>query len=419
LVELYPDGSSGLSIEPIKTYLDRLPDKQGNTKLNAAITDEDCQLSVYYVKPKDIDKYQLPEWVKGCNSVGAPHPSVVRELTEKGLMDIYTQDVIDGVSFSSLIKDANVGSVDYLKVDTEGHDFVILRSMLKTSIRPNKIKFEANSLYREEDIQAIISDMSAHGYKLIQRTFDDIVMRIETEDDYDLYETPVLVISSGRRWKYFEKTVKLLIEKNPDIAQIVKKVWVMDDRSSVGDRANMEILLNQVFGSKWNMLCFNNNEPFEFVDKFKMIRSVIHLTDVVFLLEDDWECHDYLNLPYHINRLKNSNWTQIAFADQLDIQEADTQNVNRIDQIYWKNPWPNGFKHPIRWNGDMCWWVMGSINNYTNNPSLIKGEVFFRGQYIKHKNFEASFAEQINGNQVFTQEALFRHFGDDSLINQL
>lgn len=419
LVELYPDGSSGLSIEPIKTYLDRLPDKQGNTKLNAAITDEDCQLSVYYVKPKDIDKYQLPEWVKGCNSVGAPHPSVVRELTEKGLMDIYTQDVIDGVSFSSLIKDANVGSVDYLKVDTEGHDFVILRSMLKTSIRPNKIKFEANSLYREEDIQDIISDMSAHGYKLIQRTFDDIVIRIETEEDYALYETPVLVISSGRRWKYFEKTVKLLIEKNPDIAQIVKKVWVMDDRSSVGDRANMEILLNQVFGSKWNMLCFNNNEPFEFVDKFKMIRSVIHLTDVVFLLEDDWECHDYLNLPYHINRLKNSNWTQIAFADPLDIQEADTQNVNRIDQIYWKNPWPNGFKHPIRWNGDMCWWVMGSINNYTNNPSLIKGEVFFRGQYIKHKNFEASFAEQINGNQVFTQEALFRHFGDDSLINQL
>ena len=419
LVEIYPDGKLGLSVEPIKTYLDRLPDKQGNTKLNVAITDEDCELSVYYVKPEDIEKHQLPEWVKGCNSVGAPHPSVVRELTQRGLMDIYTHDIIQGMSFPSLIKEAKIGSVDYLKVDTEGHDFVILRSMLKTSLRPNKIRFEANSLYKEEDIRGIISELSSFGYKLVQRTIDDVVVRLEVDADNTPYTAPVLIISSGRRWKYFEKTVKLLVEKNPDIAQIVKKVWVLDDRSSVGDRVNMEFLLSNLFGDKWGMICFNGTQPFDFVDKFRMIRSIIEPTDVVFLLEDDWECHDYLHLPYHINRLQNSDWTQIAFADPLEIQSADIQNLTRIDEMYWKNPWPHSFKHPVRWNGDMCWWFSGVINNYTNNPSLIKAKLFYKGDYIKHKDFEASFANQVKGNQVFTQEALFRHFGEDSLINQL
>lgn len=419
LVEIYPDGTNGLSIEPIKTYLDRLPDKPGNTKYNVAITDEDCQLSVFYVKPEDIEANGLPEWVKGCNSVGAPHPSVVRELSERGLMDIYTQDVIDGVSFPSLINQCTIGSVDYLKVDTEGHDFVILRSMLNTSLRPNKIRFEANSLYTEDAILGIIADMTQHGYKLIQRTFDDVVMRLTTEEDNAPYTAPVLIISSGRRWGYLKKTLELLVEKNPDIAQIVKKVWVLDDRSSVGDRVNTELLLSKFFGDKWGMISFNGQKPFDFVDKFRMIPKLIEPTDVVFLLEDDWECHDYLHLPYHINKLQSLNWTQIAFADPLEIQNADVQNLTRIDNMYWKNPWPNSFKHPIRWNGDMCWWSMGVINNYTNNPSLIKGEVFFRAEYINHKNFEASFADRINGNQVFTQEALFRHFGDDSLINQL
>lgn len=419
LVEIYPDGYTGLSIEPIRTYLDRLPDKQGNTKLNVAITDEDCELSVYYVKPEDIEKHQLPEWVKGCNSVGAPHPSVVRELTQRGLMDIYTHDIIQGMSFPSLIKEAKIGSVDYLKVDTEGHDFVILRSMLKTDLRPTKIRFEANSLYKEEDIQDIISELSSFGYKLVQRTIDDVVVRLEVDADNTPYTAPVLIISSGRRYSYFSKTLSLLVEKNPDIAQIVKKVWVLDDRSTAGDKVKMHVNLTGMFGDKWNMISFNSEKPFDFVDKFRMIKNLVDPTDVVFLLEDDWECHDYLHLPYHINRLQNSNWTQIAFADPLEIQNADIQNLTRIDGMYWKNPFPNSFKHPIRWNGDMCWWSMGVINNYTNNPSLIKGSVFHQIEYIKHKNFEASFADRLNGNQVFTQEALFRHFGEDSLINQL
>jgi len=420
LVEIYPEGASGLSIEPIKTYLDRLPDKSGNTKVNAAITDQDCELTVYYVKPEDIEANQLPEWIKGCNSVGAPHPSVVRELTARGLMDIYTQETIDGLSFGSLISNCNIGAIDYLKIDTEGHDFVILRNLLQTSLRPRKIRFEANSLYTEAEIVSIIDTLQQHDYILVQRTFDDIVVRYRTEaDSYVPDQQPVLIFSTGRRLQYFKTTLQTLIEKNPGITTQFKKVWIMDDRSSAEDRAVMTLLMNQHFGDRWNMICFNSNEPFEFVDKFRMIRQVITPEDTVLLLEDDWECHDPLNLPYHLFMLANSNWTQIAFCDPFEIQDPVIQNQTRAGISYWSNPYPNWFKHPVRWNGDICHWFGGVINNYTNNPSLIKGELFFRGEYIRHKNFEASFAGQVNGLQVFTQEALFRHFGEDSLINKL
>lgn len=419
IVQTCSDDMVGLSIEPIKSYLDKLPDRQGNTKLNVAITDEDCYLPLYYVKPEDIISNKLPDWMKGCNSVGSKHPSVLRELEQRGLLNIYSEETIEGVSFPSLVKNYNVGSVDYLKIDTEGHDFVILRSLLKTSLRPNKIRFEANSLYKEDDIKSVISEMSNNGYVLVQRTLNDVILRLKTDDDECDTDGVVMIMSTGRRLKYFEKTIFCLLETNPGISAHIKKIWVLDDRSTLGDRVEMSNLMNQKFGNKWNMISYNGDAPFEFVDKFKMIRNLIDKNDVVFLLEDDWGCHDYLNLPYHINKLKKSDWTQIAFADPYDIQDSDTQNSNKIDLMYWKNPWPNSFRHPIRWDGDMCWWSLGRINNYTNNPSLIKGEVFLRGQYINHKNFEASFADQINGNQVFTQEALFRHFGDDSLINKL
>ncbi len=63
--------------------------------------------------------------------------------------------------------------------------------------------------------------------------------------------------------------------------------------------------------------------------------------------------------------------------------------------------------------------IAGSINNWTNNPSLIKGEVFFKCDFENIKNFEYDFAMKLNGNHVFTNECFFKHIGDDSLINKL
>lgn len=418
MVEYMPDNKKGLSIDPMKVYLDKLPNKSNNTKLNLAISDKNYKTKVYYVSAEDIEANDFPEWVKGCNSIDVPHPSIDTFLKEKGLESLLKCEEIECISFEELINRCDVTDIDFLKIDTEGNDITIIRNMLNTMVRPKKIFFEANSLYNEDDILSIINDLEKNGYHLVHRDFNNVTMRLK-DDFYIETKKPILIISCGRRISYLKTTIEMLFKFNPDIVNKLEKIWLLDDRSSPDDRLSIEKFMTNYFGDKYNTIHFNGNGAFDFVDKFNMIKNLINKDDVVLFLEDDWECKADIRLEFHTNKLINSDWTQIAFCDPLYAQDDYIKTINSDDLDYWKNPYPSVFKHPVRWNGDMYHWFAGSINNWTNNPSLIKGEVFYRSNFENIKNFEADFANKINGNQVFTNEELFRHFGEDSLINKL
>ena len=56
-------------------------------------------------------------------------------------------DKVPKISWKKLIKDYNVGSIDYLKIDTEGHEHIILKQYFELckenpSLYAKKIKFE-------------------------------------------------------------------------------------------------------------------------------------------------------------------------------------------------------------------------------------------------------------------------------------
>ena len=418
MVEYMPDDKLGLSINPMKIYLDRLPNKLNNKKLNLAISDKNYTTKVYYIPLEDIESNNFPEWVKGCNSIDKPHPSIERFLKEINLQHILKCEIIECISFEELVTRYNISGIEFLKIDTEGNDIVIIDSMLKTNIRPKKLYFEANSLYNETDILSIIKRLEENKYHLVHRDFNNITMRLKDH----LYEEtikPILIISSGRRNKYLETMLKHLLEKNPNLIDKLKKVWLLDDRSNAEERKSVDELMATYFGDSYNTIQFNSNKPFDFVDKFNMIGKLVNDNDVVLFIEDDWECKSDIRLEYHVNKLLNSDWTQIAFCDPLYAQDDDLKTKNSDDLDYWYNPYPYNFRHPVKWNGDIYRWFGGSINNWTNNPSLIKGDVFHKCDFKKIKNFEAQFASELNGKQVFTNEELFRHFGQDSLINKL
>jgi FkbM family methyltransferase len=420
LVQLMPDSALGISVEPIKEYLDLLPEKENNQKVNAAISDTDKKSTVYLVKPEDIRKYGLDEWVKGCNSIDSPHPSVLTYLRAKDLLDIYHKEEIECLSIKTLIERYSIGEVDLLKIDTEGHDFVIIKSLLKTELRPNKIHFEANSLYQENEILEIIRVLEEHGYFIVQRTFNDITVRLKDNRYSQVPENlPILVFSTGRRLDHFTKTLRSLFDKNPGFGKMFKSVWVMDDRSSAEDRFHMDKMLSSYFGDICHIVSFNSGNNFYFVEKFNLIGKIADPNDIIFLMEDDWICHDNLRLFYHVHNLQNSDWTQIAFADALEIQDKEIQNEFTIDLDYWHNPFPKAFKHVFGWDGDICFWASGAIKNYTNNPSLIKASFLKANTFKRIKNFEWEYADTSNGDQVFTTENHFRHIYENSLIDKL
>lgn len=169
----------GLSIDPLKIYLDRLPDKSNNEKINAAISNFDGKCEVFYIHPSDIEKYDLPGWIRGCNSVIQPHRSVIDVLKERGLEEIYKKESVEVLKWDTLIRSRKITSVDYLKIDTEGHDCVIINDIINSecNVYPKEIYFEANILTPTETIEKTLENLFIKGYDVISRDHENVKVR--------------------------------------------------------------------------------------------------------------------------------------------------------------------------------------------------------------------------------------------------
>ena len=75
-----------------------------------------------------------------------------------------------------------VKNVNYLKIDTEGHDCFILKSLyyyicyLPSIFYPQKILFESNEHTKKKDVDEIIQLFCNLGYKLQSRGYDTILV---------------------------------------------------------------------------------------------------------------------------------------------------------------------------------------------------------------------------------------------------
>lgn len=159
----------GLFIEPVKYYFDRLP---GCNKVNVAISNYEGYNHVYFLSEKAIERYNLPKWVRGCNSIGDIHPTVDRLMTEKGIGSCCIE-VVEVKRLHTVIAEAGITEYDHLKIDTEGHDCVILNDYLdNTTFYPKKITFESNALSDKTEVAKLVDRLSAIGYSCKQVTFD-------------------------------------------------------------------------------------------------------------------------------------------------------------------------------------------------------------------------------------------------------
>ena len=75
-----------------------------------------------------------------------------------------------------------VSSLGFLKVDTEGHDGVVLNSYMDWlacgGARAKQVLFESNVLIDKEVVDRVIERMTALGYVLVSRG-EDTVMRCD------------------------------------------------------------------------------------------------------------------------------------------------------------------------------------------------------------------------------------------------
>lgn len=163
----------GLFVEPVPYYFDRLPECR---KENVAVSNYTGFTKVYYLSGEDISLFGLPPWVRGCSSVGSPHHTVMKILQGMSLgTHIIREAEVPVVRIMDLLNKHGIDSIDFLKIDTEGHDCIILNDFLDTThFLPKRIQFESNELSDPEDVEKVTDRLIECGYKCMQTKADMI-----------------------------------------------------------------------------------------------------------------------------------------------------------------------------------------------------------------------------------------------------
>ena len=85
------------------------------------------------------------------------------------------------ITWNKLIERYNVESVDLLKIDTEGHDCIIVNSILDSNIGvlPKKIWFEANELTNPKFVEKTVKRLKEFGYYVLEYNDWDVIVERE------------------------------------------------------------------------------------------------------------------------------------------------------------------------------------------------------------------------------------------------
>jgi len=178
LIESADDKTAGISIEPIKYYLDQLPNKPNLVKLNVAISTDNNfgEGSIYYIPENIIKERKLKKWLRGCNCMDKYH------IRHRGLENLVRKEFIKKIPLYHVFDQYNVETLECLKIDTEGSDSDILLSFLpylqKKSKEnyPKEIIFETNHLTQKNKVGDVIRQYSILGYKVKEQTKEDTVL---------------------------------------------------------------------------------------------------------------------------------------------------------------------------------------------------------------------------------------------------
>lgn len=177
LIQSADDNTKGISVDAVKYYIDTLPDRLNCKKINVAISNINSTLDVYYIPENIIEQNKLPYWFKGCNCINNYHPLHIQHNVSH-LCEI---DKVKVITIYELFYQNYVRNVKYLKIDTEGHDVTILKTLfcyikfLPIVFYPNKILFETNEISSKE-VDEIIHLYSSIGYKLKSRGYDSVLV---------------------------------------------------------------------------------------------------------------------------------------------------------------------------------------------------------------------------------------------------
>jgi len=191
LLQSADDSVNGFSIDPLQMYLDNLPNKPNVQKCCLAITgkcEENATTDLFFIPREKIIEYNLQEWFAGCNTIGHYHPLHIQHNVTEHVSRL----TVPMMSLGSFYDLHQIRGCKFLKIDTEGHDVVILdefANYLKqkgSSYYPKKIQFESNEWTNPEKVSDIIFKYINLGY-ILESSGYDTTLTYQTLDEQTQY----------------------------------------------------------------------------------------------------------------------------------------------------------------------------------------------------------------------------------------
>ena len=175
----------GIMVEPVPYVFERLRrnyEGLGRIALeNVAIADTDGTLPFYHLAEAGPgEDGGLPHWYDGIGSFSRDtvlgHAEHIPDI-EKRL--VCTE--VPCLTFDSLLARHGLDRIDLVLIDTEGHDYEILRDVDLARYRPRVVVFEHFHL-SDDERAAAREQLAAAGYETLEEHFDTFSLDVRPDD---------------------------------------------------------------------------------------------------------------------------------------------------------------------------------------------------------------------------------------------
>jgi FkbM family methyltransferase len=174
-------------IEPVPYLFERLKHNYNNESinnnyifLNIAISNLDGEITLYVPSEKnDLSKY--PYWVTQLASSNREH--INNHMDGINLPHLIIDELkVSCYKLNTIIREHNINEINYLVVDTEGHDFDILMDLDLNILKPNKIIFENKHMdgicKKSEKYNKLLNKFYENGYILVYEEDEDTCIEL-------------------------------------------------------------------------------------------------------------------------------------------------------------------------------------------------------------------------------------------------
>ena len=160
------EGWSGFIIDPMKKYLNNIPRKEGVQYLPIAIDHVKGERIIHYAEDSIVGEDKDFAGMSTFIPLGERNWGF--QNGDNGKMDLLSGEMlIQTDTFKNVIKNYGIERIDFLKIDTEGYDFEILKSFPwdYLALRPKIIKVEHfHILDGIQKMKEYLEDRSYHVY---------------------------------------------------------------------------------------------------------------------------------------------------------------------------------------------------------------------------------------------------------------